>query len=325
MSETQSSAPASVQESSAPVENSEASNTENSSTDSMSLDGSSPEALDQAVAEGEITKKQANELKKKYQLKVDGKDEELELDLANEDEVKKHLQKSKSFDKRSKEFAGFKSQVEQFIQKLKSAPDSVLADMGIDVDDFAEKRIQRKIEEMSKSPEQLEREKMQAELEQLRREKEEAAKAREEAEQESMLQQSVAEIQNGIMAAMEETNTILPKRNTKVIGWIGQAMKMAMERGHNEVTVKDVIPIVEKRYKQELKELFDVLPEDAIEALVGNNNLDRLRKKRIAKAPPMTARNVTSDTGSSSRSQAASSQENTKDQKKMSYTDFFKR
>jgi hypothetical protein len=69
--------------------------------------------------------------------------------------------------------------------------------------------------------------------------------------------------------------------------------------------------------------LFDILPEEAIEMLVGNNNLDRLRKKRIAKAPPMTARQAAVDTGDSAMSKQRSDE--SKDSKKMSYSDFFKR
>lgn len=280
--------------------------------------------INAAQAKGDLTKKQADSLKKKYNLKIDGKEEELELDLSNDDEVKKYLQKAKSFDKRSQEFAGFKTNVQKFIEKLKNDPDSGLAELGIDVDSFAEKRIQKRLEEMSKSPEELEKEKMRAELETLRREKEEAAKAKEEAEQMAILQKTALEIEQGIMKAMDNTKSILPKNNPMIIGEIAKAMKEAMRRGYNEVTVEDVVPLVEKRYKEQLKSLFDILPEDALEMMIGNNNLDRLRKRRVAKAAPQTARQAVQDTGKSSVRQKDSDESDDK-KNKIAYSDFFRR
>lgn len=261
--------------------------------------------------------------KKKYQLKIDGKDEELELDFSNDDEVKKYLQKAKGFDKRSQEFAGYKTQVQQFLKKLQDDPSSLFSEIGMDPDEWAEKRLQQKLEQMAKSPEQLEREKMQQELEQLRREKEESAKAKEEAEQESILQKTASEIQNGIMKALDNTKSILPKDNPGVISEIAKAMKEAMKRGYNEVSVEDVIPLVEKRYKQQIQSLFNVLPEDSLEMMIGNQNLDRLRKRRVAKNmsnPAPTAKQVVKDTGASAR---PASEE--KAEPKMSYSQFFKK
>ena len=287
-----------------------------------SQDYSSDAEIDAALNDGDLTSSQAKDMKKKLKLKVDGAEEDFEIDLANEDELKKHFQKSKSFDKRLKEFSGFKSNFEKFIEKLKTAPDSVLEELGIDVDKFSEERIQKKLEQMSKSPEQIEREKMQAELEQLRKEKEEAAKAKETAEQEALMNKSAMEIESSIIKAMDKASTILPKNN-EVIGQIAKAMKEAMARGYNEVTVDDVVPIVEKRYKEQLAKLFDALPEEAIELVVGKNNLDRLRKKRLAKMAPPTSKNVGRDTGASAleKSRAAESKE---DKPKRTYKDFFK-
>lgn len=311
-------------EPSAPQESSDTQSSE--STEASSEEISSESDVDAALEDGIIDKQEAKALKRKFQLKIDGKDEDLELDLNNDDEVKKHLQKSKSFDKRSKEWAGFKTQVDQFISQLKSSPDSVLEQLGINVDDFAEKRIQRRLEEMSKSPEQLEREKMQQELESLRKEKEDNGKAREKAEQELLLKKTVSEIESGIMKALESTGSKLPKNNPEVLGEIAKAMKEAMKHGYNEVTVEDVIPMVEKRYMQRVKALFDILPEDMIESYMGQNNAERLRKKRLTKMVPPTARQAATDTGESSRASSMKERaEAAAKDKKMTFSEFFKK
>lgn len=292
---------------------------QNSSSPAEGQPLSSEAAVDAALDSGEISKQEAKDLKKKFKIKSDGKEEEIELDLGDEDAVRTHLQKSRSFDTRLKEFSGFKNNVDKFIEELKSAPDNVLARLGIDVDDFAEKRIQKKIEEMSKSPEQVEREKMQSELEQLRREKEESAKARETAEQEAAMNKTAAEIEHSIMNAMESSKFIFPK-NKKFIGEIAKAMKEAVNKGYHEVTVEDVVPIVEKRYKQELSALFDVLPEEAIEAVLGKNNMERMRKKRLAKMTPPTSKNVGRDTGENILNQSREKE----NKPKKNYRDFFR-
>lgn len=288
-----------------------------------SQDLSSDSEIDAAVEDGELSKAEAKELKKKLKLKVDGKEEDFEIDLNNEEELKKHFQKSKSFDKRLQEFSGLKTDVQRFMEELKNSPESVLEKLGIDVDGMSEKRIQKKIEELSKSPEQLEREKMQSELEALRKEKEESAKAREQAEQETLMNKTAMEIESSIIKAMESTKTILPKNNPEVIGQIAKAMKEAMMKGYNEVTVEDVVQVVEKRYKEQLARLFDVLPEEAIEMVVGKGNLERLRKKRIQKAPvPPTIKQLGKDTGTSALEKSRA--ENREEKPKKSYRDFFR-
>lgn len=285
-------------------------------------EGSEVSEIDAAVEAGDMTKAQAKDMKKKLKLKIDGKEEDFEIDLGNEDELKKHFQKSKSFDKRLQEFSGLRSNVDKFMAQLRESPESVLEQLGIDVDGMSEKRIQKKIEELSKSPEQVEREKMQAELEGLRKEKEESAKARETSEQESIMNKTAMEIESSIIKAMDKTNSILPKNNPGIIGEIAMAMKEAMVRGYNDVTVEDVVPIVEKRFRQRLSAMFDVLPEESLEAVVGKNNLERLRKKRLAKIPPPTSKNSGKDTGS------AILEKNRADEKatnpKKTYSNFFK-
>lgn len=295
----------------------------NSTSENMeSQDLSSESEIDAAVDEGDLSKAEAKELKKKLKLKVDGKEEEFEIDLNNEEELKKHFQKSKSFDKRLQEFSGLKSNVEKFMEQLKNSPESVLEQLGIDVDTLSEKRIQKKIEELSKSPEQIEREKMQTELETLRKEKEEAAKAKEIAEQEAMMNKTAMEIESSIIKAMENTKSILPKNNPEVISQIAKAMHQAMVKGYNEVTVEDVVPIVEKRYREQLAKLFDALPEETLEMVVGKGNLERLRKKRVARATPPTIKQLGKDTGTSALEKSRA--ENKEEKPKKSYRDFFR-
>jgi hypothetical protein len=234
----------------------------------------------------ETTEKQKmDNLKKKLLLKLDGKEVEEEIDLSDEENLKKHLQKSKSFDKHSRESAAYRAQVEQFFAELQKDPEAMLEKLGMNVDEMAEKRLSRRVEELKKSPEQLEREKMQKELEDLRQEKKRAEEDRQKAELERMRNEQAQHIENDISGALEDSKSILPKNNPLVMQRIAQTMLFAMKNGYDNVTAKDVIPVVEKQWKEELNQFFSVVPEDVIEALVKKENLDRYRKKKLANRP----------------------------------------
>lgn len=259
---------------------------------------SAEDKIDAAQKAGDISKSQAQELKKKLKLKVDGEEFEEELDFNDEEGLKKHLQKSKAFDKRVREFSGYQSQVESLLEQLQKDPDSVLEKMGIDLDKRAEERLARKIEEMKKSPEQLEKEKMSKELEDLRQEKKKIEEAKQKAEQEQLRQKHAQEFESDLISALEDQKSILPKKNAWVLQRVAQTMMLAIQNGYEGVKVKDVIPLVEKQWKEELASYFDGSPEDMIEMLVGKNNLDRYRKKKMGtRKPTVTAKQAAQDTG----------------------------
>lgn len=290
-------------------------------TESQDQLGSDQSSIDAAAKAGEITKKEASALKRKLKLKVDGKEIEEEVDLSDDAYLTKELQKSKAFDKRMQEFAAYKKQVDELVQMLENDPEGLLEKLGKNVDEIAEKRLTRKIEQMQKSPEQVEKEKLAKELEDIRKEAESLKKEKETAQLEAARQQQAALIEKDIKEALSNSSTVLPKNNPEVLRRIGQAMYLAIKNGYTEVSAADVIPYVEKQYKAELQELFKVIPEDTIEALIGKEPLEKLRKARLTKAKvssPSQAQQIV-DTGKSSKS--VERENSQKSQKR--FNDFF--
>jgi chromosome segregation ATPase len=325
MSETSSAAPAAATESAAPV--ADASQTETTTeVQDIDLDAAEAEleaeesagspaeseaqakAIDKAQKDGKITKAEAASLKKKLQIKIDGQTEEVELDFNDEEGLKRHIQKAKAFDKRAKEYATLKNNVDSLVSRiLKGDEDAeqALKDLGMNPEEFAEKLIQRKIKEMEKSPEQIEQEKMRKELEELRKEKQKAEEERSQMEMEKLRNQYAAEVENEITTALSASS--LPKGNPRVVKRIAQTMYNVMNMTdpktgqplYPDVKVADVIPVVEKEWKEELRSYFDSSAEEMIEELVGKQNFDRVRRKRVAnrpKAPSQTASSI-KDTG----------------------------
>lgn len=264
-----------------------------------SEDLSSEAGIEAAQKAGEISKKEAANLKKKLKIKVDGEESEVELDLADEEALKREIQKARAFDKRTKEWSGYRSQVEQAFELAKNDPEKFLELMGHDVDGLSEKRLSRKIEEMQKSPEQIEQEKMRQELEELRKAKKEAEEKAQQAALEKAKNEQAAQIESEISSAMDDAKSFLPKGDPEVYALVAQYMLMAINKGYHNVSAKDVIPLVEKRYRDQVSKLLGSSTDDLLESLVSKERLNSYRKAKVQqkKSVPAAAKPKIQDTG----------------------------
>lgn len=256
-----------------------------------------------AQAKGDLTKAQAQQLKKTLKIKVDGVEQDEVLDFNDDKKLQEYIQKSKAFDKRSNEFAQTKMQLEALVKALRENPEDILEKLGHNVDDLSEKRLSKKVEELKKSPEQIEREKMEKELNSLREEKKRIDQERKTLEEENLRNQEASKIESEISEALNMKSTILPKNDPEVLKEIAHTMALAMQRGFDTVTAKDVIPYVEKKWLENMNRYFNGSTEEVLEKLVGKANLDRYRKKAVAakRASPgvqtATAKQIVKDTG----------------------------
>lgn len=254
--------------------------------------------------------------KKKYKLKVDQNEEEFELDLSNDEEIKKHLQKSKASDKRFEEAAEVRKAAMQFIEELRKNPRKVLSDpnIGVDLKKFAEEVLNEEIAEMEKSPEQREREKLQKELEDLKKQ----AKDREEKNKQDEFQRMQVEqekkLEVDISAALDVGGIPKTPRTVKAMA---EMMMIALEN-NIDLTAKDIAPLVKNTTLSEFKEVVQSLTDDQLEDFLGKEVLGRLRKKNVAKAKAVETASSVKSTGTSSKKVEDSSV------KKMFIKDFLK-
>jgi hypothetical protein len=289
----------------------------NESSDSMDLD---------AIAKGEDTAqeqkptetKEQKELKKKLKLKVRGREREEEIDFNDEDKLRKMLEKAYGADETFQEASKTRKQMEAFAKLLQEDPVEALKHFGHDVDAIAQKYLESRIEEMQKSPEQLELEQLRKEVEKERKMREKIEQERVEAQKSQIEQEYARKLDDEITSSLAKAN--LPK-STYVVKRIAENLMIALQKGYTDVSVDDVLPVVDKQIKSELRELFGILPEDLLEQFVGNDMLTKLRKNRVAKAKtaPVTASSVKS-TGVSEALKA----ESNKREEKLNSRDFFK-
>ena len=258
---------------------------------------------EQQPEQSEVEKKAEQALRKKYNLKVNNKVKELELDLGNDAEVQKYLQKALAADEKFQEAANVKKGFAQLIEQIKTNPLAILThpDIGVDIKALATQVLAQEMEDMEKSPEQKRIE----ELERKLKEKEELEKQLEDEKKQAELArleaEAVEELDLQITDALDKSE--LPK-SPYVVKRIADTMLNAMRMGYSDVTVEQIMPYVEEQITSEIQALFDAAPDQTakklMEKFVGKKNLDRVRKSNISKPKPASLKSV-QDTGASSK------------------------
>lgn len=292
----------------------------------QTIDGTEPETTEETVeADSAATetpkeeiKAQIQEMKKKLKLKVDGREIEEEIDFNNEDSLREMLQKGKSADSKFQKASQMEKQMNQLIKLFQEDPESALIKMGHDPDKLMEQRIEKRIKEMEMSPEQKKIAEMEArladrenKLKQIEQEKHEAEKAR-------MQEEFSRKLDTEITEALSTSR--LPK-SPYVLNRLANTMLDAMKMGYEDVSAKDVLPIIEKQINSEIQEMFSAMPEEVIEAMLGQNVTEKLRKHRLAKMrkAPETASAVKATGKSEEKAKTTE-----KEVKKIDAKDFFK-
>lgn len=307
MSDNNTGAPASA----APISNTPDTSADTSvdtSTDANAgLDAGTP------VAVAKAAEKQRNI--KKLKLKVDGKEYDEDFDLDDIEGLTKQMQLAKVSSKRMQEYSQLEREVRTFVDELRKNPAKILSDpsIGIDVKQLAAQIIEAEIENSKKSPEQLEREKLQAELEQMKGDREREKKSAQQREFEILQRQEFENYDNKMTKALEN-HPDLPK-SPYVVKKMADYLLMGLQKGMN-LQPEDVVDLVRQEIKEDLKQMFAVLPEDVVEQIVGKDKINGIRKKKLANAKQAAQAPKVPDTG---KTGAAA-----KPGEKVSFKDFFK-
>lgn len=275
------------------------------------------DAIDDMPDDTKEEKKAKAEAKKKWKLKVAGKDVE-----ADEEELIKRAQMGYSADQKWQEAAQMRKQMESFIGLLQSDPSEALAQLGMNVDELAERHIQRRIEEMQKSPEQLEREKLEKELQKLKKEMEDKENRAREEEISRMQEKFAVEIETDILNALEKDKEM--PNSPYVVKRVADLMIIAMQNGKKDVSAKDVLPLVKKQINQELKDMYSLAPDDVFEALIGKDRLNKYRKARVKRKPGEQPPPPLTQQVQSTGQKELKAQSSKDDKPKRSTRDFFK-
>jgi hypothetical protein len=228
--------------------------------------------------------------KKKFQLQVNKKSKEIELDLDNEEEVKRYLQKAMASDEKFQEAAQLRKAAEEFINVLRTDPRRILSDpnIGIDVKKLAQDIMNEELEDMNKTPEQKEIEKLRKELESRMESDKKEKETREQQELERLQNEQEEKLSNDIGSALEAGQ--LPK-TPYTVKKMAEMMMIALQNDI-DLSAKDVVPLVRKQMMQEVKDLLSSTNDDILEEFL-KDQMPRIRKRSVAKSKaPETAASV---------------------------------
>lgn len=279
-----------------------------------------PQELQEQPGDSKAEKEAKREARRKYELTVNGKKKEVELDFDNDEDVKRYLQKAMAADEKFQEAAMTRKQAEMLVEALRTNPLGVLRhpELGLDIKELATKILNDELDEQLKTPEQKKLEELERKLaEKEAREKELEQKTRE-AEMQRIQAETYKQLDDDITAALQNSN--LPK-SPYVLKRIADTMIEATELGHLDVRVQDIMPYVEQQILEEMHQMFDAKPADVFEKLVGKKNLDAYRKTKVSKikAKPVEVQQV-KDTGGK---EAAKAETEKKPQPKQTFKQMF--
>ena len=291
-----------------------------------------PESMEQLLGEGqagqtpeqkaqaEQVKQEIKVAKKKLQLKVHGQDREVEFD-PNDDKYMKHmLEKAMGADKVFEEGAMTKKQMNQLVQMLqdKTGLWDVISQAGHNADDLVSEYMERRLAEVEKSPQQKDLEKAQAELEKERKMRKTYEEEKMTSENQRVQDEYARNLNTEIEEAFKDLQD-LPK-SAYTVKRLASTIAAYLDKGV-EISVKDAVQIVRKENTRELQEMFNQMPEEIIEQLLGEGNNKRLRARRVAKAKEMKTASQIKATGHSEIQR----QLDAKPQEKVKASDFFRK
>lgn len=318
MSDINTSVPASVE---APVEQInpvDSGGAEDSVVDTSEGSVAASGANGKAVAKPAPVEKLMAAAKKQYKLKIDNHEENFEFDPSNDEEVKKHLQLSKVAQKRMQEKAEMQKGVQELLDTLRTNPLKVIMDPRLNISEaerhkLAESLMNEQIQEMAKTPEQKATEKAQRELERLQKELKSERDSREQAETMRLQEQAAVQYDTEISGAIEASG--MPK-NARTVRYFAEALKFCVQNDL-DLSAKDLIPYVKKQALSEFREVMTGLSDDDFENWLGKDGVSRIRKRNLAKAKAITNPSDIKSTGNEVSAKP-------KDEKKVSYKEFFK-
>lgn len=238
-------------------------------------------------AEQKALQEQINELE--MELKVNGKVIKEKVNLNDKVRLQKAFQMEKAAQEAmaksaasQKQIAAMEAEMDQFLQILKNDPMKILSNpaLGLKLEDMADKILAQKIEEASKSPEQLELEKARAKLAEYEQKIKDEETARQTAEREKLEADAEAHIQSEIMEAIDSGS--LPK-SPYIINKMAQLASIAFDNGI-DVSMKDLAPIVNRMYKRDISEMLPKMSDEEVEELVSADRIKGIRNKRIQAA-----------------------------------------
>tara|TARA_R110000851_G_scaffold23718_3_gene69184 strand:- start:1949 stop:3037 length:1089 start_codon:yes stop_codon:yes gene_type:complete len=261
-----------------------------------------------AIEEG-ATEEEIKGMIRQFTLKVDGKEFIKEIDLNDEDAIRRELQLSHKGQKSMQELQELKNTYSSELKRLMEDPFAVLKELDENFDplDLSASYIDKLLKEQEMSPEEKEAIQRQQEFEDIKAERDKLKQDAFDKEQERDRIALAEEIQTDIMAALSDDSELVADRDT--VALVAENLMWAAKNNMHHITAKDVLPTVKEQLRKNFqKSASRFKSTSALKQYMGEDLINKLREERVEQAKKVV-KNASSIEGGKSKP------ENTKEKK----------
>lgn len=217
--------------------------------------------------------------KRRYALKVDGQEIEEEL---SDDEIRVRLQKAHAVDKRFAEVANQRKQIEAALNQLKTDPAKALKEIaGLDLDEWAEKRILERYQEAMLPEAEREKAEMQRKLAEYERQFEEQKTAAERQKAEAYEQQVFEQTEQEFISAVEQLGYDKGFSRTVLVPMMAEIAEAALDYGV-ELTPSQMATEANKRLETIHRRQVQGLRGEALLRYLGDDVVTEAIRAKLA-------------------------------------------
>lgn len=242
------------------------------------------EEIKEAIEDG-ASEEEVKNMIRQFTLKVDGKEFVKEVDLSDEDALKRELQLAHKGRQSMQELQELKNAYTENLQRLLEDPFAVLKELDENFDplELSASYIDKLAKEQEMSPEEKAEIQRQREFEEIKAERDRLKKEAEDKKIELERKALAEEIQTDIMSALSEDDELVADRET--VALVAENLMWAAKNNMHDITAKDVLPTVKEQLRKNFDKYASRFKSPAVlKKYMGNNLLEQLREERVQQA-----------------------------------------
>lgn len=235
--------------------------------------------IQDAIEDG-ASEEEVKSMIRKFNLKVDGREIEKEIDLNDEEALKREFQLAAKGQKTMQEKAEQEKAFAQFLQAARKDPLKAMKQLDPEFDemDYLSNLVDEMIKENEMSPEEKEQARIRKEYEEAIAERDRLRKEAQERQMAEQTQKVMAQLRQDIESALEADEDLVADKNT--IALVAQEMQKADSQGV-ELSASQALQIAKNRLQKQYNDYANIFKSTAsMKKYVGNNLLEKLREDR---------------------------------------------
>lgn len=249
------------------------------STPASGSTGSTPTPVNGATSSTQTPAPETKaEQRRLLQLKVDGRDEEYDIDK-DLDSIRRFAQIGRAKELRFEDISKRDKELQELERLYKEDPYEALKRAGHDPDAIAQRRLEERIKNEQLTPEQREIAQLKQQLEQHKTEAQKFQQEREQEEQQRMQDYQAQRFDQMMTKTLQESGLPkTPETIKRLAGTFLQHFKHGIE-----LDPADAVAMVRESYQEEARALYAALDGEALYGIFGEDMATKLQQAHLAR------------------------------------------